>query len=99
MREPFGRFSRFGRNWELSMSYLELARKALEKCPRINPTDVPMANPQCDESDQSDKSPLACPAAQGQEGEPRGTLAEADADEVEGRYWYPPPEIPLCFQD
>jgi hypothetical protein len=29
----------------------------------------------------------------------RGTLAEAEADEMQGRYWWPPPGTPLFFQD
>jgi hypothetical protein len=30
---------------------------------------------------------------------PAGSLADADADEAEGRYWYPPPGTPLYFAD
>jgi hypothetical protein len=28
-----------------------------------------------------------------------GTLAKAEADEMQGRYWWPPPGTPLFFQD
>jgi hypothetical protein len=35
----------------------------------------------------------------GADGNPRLTLADADADEAEGRFWYPPPGTPLFFQD
>jgi hypothetical protein len=35
----------------------------------------------------------------GEEAKPHGTLAEADADEAEARYRYPPPGTPLSFGD
>jgi len=83
------------------MSYLELARKTLESLPRTKAADVPNPSPGCEKSEKSEKSPLVFPAGLGEEVEPRGTLAEADALEAEGaaEFWYPPPEAPLYFQD